>query len=565
MTRVKAATNDAPRVPFERALGVLLPLIFVGALVAVAALVAAAFGVHRDTALILAAFAGTATAISSNIVIYRQRADRRATARALRNVEARVGGIVESAMDAIVTVDERYRIVQFNAAAEKVFRWPRAAVLGQELDLLIPSRFRGTHAAHIESFARTATTSRGMGSQTVLYGLRADGQEFPIEASISQHSESGARLFTVILRDVTERIHAQQGLEQSESRLRGILDSAMDAIITVDDRQHIVIFNRAAEHVFRCPREDAIGAPLAWFIPERFRSSHHDLVRGFGESEAASRRMGHARVVMGLRRDGEEFPIEASISQVQEQGRRFFTVILRDVTQRVRSEEDLRRSRDEIRALALAASAAQEHEKSRVARELHDELGQALTALKIDVARLRDRVPGDGELREKLSGMQLVLDGTVAATRRIAADLRPLVLDDLGLPAAADWLVHNFTTRTGVPCELVMGSAGLELRDPVATAVFRALQESLTNVAKHAQASQVEVVLERDGGDVVLSVSDDGRGFSMQATVPAGSFGLHGLRERAALVSGGVRIESAPGRGTRIELRVPVPAEEAPA
>ena len=239
-------------------------------------------------------------ALPATFLVYRQMAERAATRRALQNVEARVGGIVESAMDAIISVDENQRIVLFNAAAERAFRWPRAAVIGQKLDMLIPQRFRAGHSDYIDRFGRTAVTSRDMGSQRVLHGLRADGEEFPIEASISQHDEDGRKLFTVILRDVTERVRSEHLLAGSEARLRGILDSAMDAIITVNESQHVVLFNKAAEEVFGCPRDQAIGAPLAWFIPERFRSGHGELMRRFGETGSTSRRMGEQRIVMGL-------------------------------------------------------------------------------------------------------------------------------------------------------------------------------------------------------------------------------------------------------------------------
>ncbi|HYC35554.1 MAG TPA: PAS domain S-box protein [Usitatibacter sp.] len=560
LTEVNPAPFADPS-PSRRLLVVFFPVIVAGTVAAVMAVVAALAGWHREQMLLTAAGIGCLLAIPTVVLIYRERADRDAARRELENVQARVGGIVESAMDAIITVNESQRVVQFNAAAERAFRWPRAAVIGQRLDMLLPERFRGAHAAHIERFGQTAVTSRGMGAQTVLYGLRADGTEFPIEASISQHSEDGSKLFTVILRDVTERVRHEALLAASEARLRGILDSAMDAIITVDERQHVVLFNAAAEAVFRCPREEAMGAPLAWFIPERFRTSHAELVREFGRGDGGSRRMGHARIVMGLRRTGEEFPIEASISRISEGGHAFFTVILRDVTERVKSDEALRRSQAEIKELALAASSAREQEKSRIARELHDELGQALTALKIDVGWLREHLAGSAPaVLDKLASMQLLLDGTVAAARRISADLRPLMLDDLGLTAAAEWLAHNFTNRTGIPCELVIGGGELDLPDPYATAIFRVLQESLTNVAKHSQATQVEATLERGTGEVALTVHDNGQGFEVAGERRPGSFGLIGLRERAYLVGGNVEVRSAPGEGTTVELRVPLPA-----
>ncbi len=540
---------------------VLAPLIAVGAFGAALAILAAFLDWHPREMLYTAGGIGMLVVLPAVYLAYRQMAERATTRRALVDAEARVGGIVESAMDAIISVDERQRIVTFNAAAERVFRWPRGAVMGQKLEVLIPERFRSAHREHIERFGRTSDTSRGMGRQQVLHGLRADGVEFPIEASISQHGESGQKLFTVILRDVTERVRSESLLASSEARLRGILDSAMDAIITVNASQHIVLFNKAAEEVFGCPRDQAVGAPLAWFIPERFRPNHSELMRRFGEGGSASRRMGELRIVMGLRRNGEEFPIDASISQIQDDGQRYYTVILRDVTERVRAERALLESREEIRHLALTASTVREQEKSRIARELHDELGQALTALKIDVSWLRDNLGEAAEpLRRKLSSMQLLLDTTMAAARRISADLRPLMLDDLGLVAACEWLAHNFSQRTGTPCELVLAGEGLDLPDPGATAVFRVLQESLTNISKHAEARQVEVTLERGADAVVLTVRDDGKGFARESPRKPGSYGLLGLKERAYLLGGKIRIETAPGKGTLVEMHLPLEA-----
>ena len=543
---------------------VLGPVLGVGAFTALLAALAGLFGWHTTEMLTTAAVAAAILVILAAALLYRQIAERKAARRVLQDVEARVAAILDSTMDAVITVDEDQRVVLFNAAAENVFLWPRAAVLGQPLDMLLPERLRAAHRLHIARFAGTGVSSRRMGDGVQLVGLRANGEEFPIEATISQLSENGRRLFTVILRDVTERRRAEDLLAHSEARLRSILDSAMDAIITVDESQHIVLFNAAAESVFGCPRDQALGAPLAWFIPERFRSGHAAHLRRFGETGTSSRRMGAQRIVTGLRRNGEEFPIDASISHVSQNGERFYTVILRDVTERVRAEEALHRSKEELRELASAANSVREQEKSRIARELHDELAQALTALKMDVSWVRERLPAEQlAIGEKLSAMQQMLDSTVAATRRISADLRPLMLDDLGLMPAAEWLVQNFRQRTGIACELALGVPELELRDPHATAVFRILQESLTNIARHAQASLVEVTVDVEDGAVALTVHDNGRGFVPEESRKPNSFGLMGLRERAYLLGGEVRIDSGRGRGTTVEVRIPIaePAE----
>jgi len=554
-----------PSVTYGRLMIILAPVLALIGATAVMASVAWLMGWYRHEMLVAAIGAGSAVVLVTVFLLYGQVKQQRAAHTALQNVEARVSGIVESAMDAIVTIDTEQRVLVFNAAAEQMFRWPRAAVLGEPLDKLLPERFRSGHHTHIEQFARTGTTSRRMGAQTVLMALRANGQEFPIEASISQHGDGGHKLLTVILRDITERLRAESLLERSEARLRGILDSAMDAIITVDEAQHVVLFNAAAEAMFGCPRAEAIGAPLAWFIPERFRGTHAAHVRGFGEGSILSRRMGALRIVTGLRRDGEEFPIDASISQLSGPDGKFYTVILRDVSARVRAEEALRRSKEELHELASAAHRAREHEKSRVARELHDELGQSLTALRMDVAWCRNKIPGDGDgVTARLERMEAMLEATVAATRRIAADLRPLMLDDLGLLPALEWLVESFTERTAIPCALAVDGEELDLPDLQATAVFRAVQESLTNIARHAQASRVDVAVERRDSQVTVRVRDDGVGFSPEDSRKPNSFGLLGLRERAALLGGEATVTSAPGRGTHVEVRFPVAQQAAP-
>jgi signal transduction histidine kinase len=217
------------------------------------------------------------------------------------------------------------------------------------------------------------------------------------------------------------------------------------------------------------------------------------------------------------------------------------------------------RAREDLARFATEASAIREQEKSRVARELHDELAQSLTALKMDTTWVRDRVgAADPALAARLGGMLDMLGDSVAAVRRIAADLRPLVLDDLGLVPAIEWLVQSFSQRHGVPCALDIDES-LELGEPHATAVFRIVQESLVNVAKHAGATQAWVRVAREGGEIVLAVRDNGAGFDTAGARRPQSLGLIGLRERALLLQGSVRITSQPGEGTEVVARIPVP------
>ncbi|HTH74673.1 MAG TPA: sensor histidine kinase [Trinickia sp.] len=239
--------------------------------------------------------------------------------------------------------------------------------------------------------------------------------------------------------------------------------------------------------------------------------------------------------------------------------------LLREVAERKRAEAALVLSQKELREVAAIGSSAREQEMRRISRELHDELAQTLATSRIEADRLREFVAGqpvDKEMERRLTGMRSLLDDAVASTRRIASDLRPLVLDDLGLVAATQWLVQSFMQRSGVQCELTVEPADLELDEPYATATFRILQESLTNVARHARASHVEVRVTRGQDRVVLKVRDDGIGFDPARPRKPGSFGLAGLRERAYLVEGELSIESASGRGTTIEVHIPLRAAQ---
>ena len=277
--------------------------------------------------------------------------------------------------------------------------------------------------------------------------------------------------------------------------------------------------------------------------------------------------MGDATTLTAIRADGsEEFPIEASISQTEVGGKRYYTVILRDITARKQAEGLLRRQQDELRELSAQVFEAREEEKTLIARELHDELGQLLTAMKMDLSWLRERLPGaDPALEAKARQMNEVLDQTVGSVRRIAADLRPLMLDDLGLADAAGWLVEDFARRSGVECRIDLPPAErLEaLGRDTAIAVYRVLQEALTNIARHSGAKRAWAMLEAGGDALLLEIEDDGRGICADDLAKSRSLGLKGMRERVLHLGGTLEVSRAPRGGTRVRARVPLTRGEA--
>ncbi|WP_258398573.1 PAS domain S-box protein [Burkholderia multivorans] len=358
----------------------------------------------------------------------------------------------------------------------------------------------------------------------------------------------------------------------TEARMMAIIRSSMEAIITVDENQTIVIFNPAAERVFGVSAMDAIGAPLERFIPERFRAAHAKHVEQFGVTGVSERQMGRQRVLFGLRGDGAEFPIEASISQIVDGTGKLYTVMLRDVTERVRAENALKQSREELRELSANLQNVREEEKARIARELHDDLGQQLTALKMDVSAVELGIAGvvapNTGVREQLRGMHRLIDSTVASVRRIAADLRPVMLDDLGLVPAIEWLVNDFTRRYRITVERDIAPVDTAFTGAGATTLFRIVQEALTNVARHADATHVKLALKIEDGYCMLRIADNGHGAPDSGRDGGAgsdardrpSFGLIGIRERAHMLDGTVTIDNRPGAGFTMTVTLPLHA-----
>jgi len=228
--------------------------------------------------------------------------------------------------------------------------------------------------------------------------------------------------------------------------------------------------------------------------------------------------------------------------------------------EREQAEEKLQRSHDQLRALTGRLQFVREEERARIAREVHDELGQALTGLKLDLAWLAGKLPGTREVQGKIKTMSAHIDETIHAIRRIATELRPGVLDSLGLAAAIEWQAADFQERTGIRCDVRIEVADMSWDKDVSTACFRIFQETLTNIIRHANASRVEVRLAQDEQELFLTVRDNGRGISEREIIHTRSIGLIGMKERAAQVGGEVFFFGLPGRGTTVSLRVPLPA-----
>jgi signal transduction histidine kinase len=236
-------------------------------------------------------------------------------------------------------------------------------------------------------------------------------------------------------------------------------------------------------------------------------------------------------------------------------------VAFTDITDRKRTEEQLRDTLDRARTLSQRVNAVREEERTRIARELHDELGVRLTCLKLDLARLQS-VNGKPSLTPhkmaaRIRSMTAEVDATIVSVQGLVAELRPGVLDDLGLVAAIEWQCQDFERRSGIRCCCEARKGDIQLDRPQATAAFRICQEALTNVARHAKATSIRVLVEQLNGDLLLEIQDNGRGIPVEKLTDSASLGLLGMRERAASLGGRIEISGQPGKGTTVMLRLP--------
>lgn len=350
---------------------------------------------------------------------------------------------------------------------------------------------------------------------------------------------------------------AEGSLRLSETRYKRLFDATpLPACVYEVESLAILNVNDAGIATYGYTRDEMLHMTIDQLFP---RTELPEMQRALASAASTEQMSGTYRQI---RKDGSVMEVQTVSHGLQFAGSLVRLVIAMDVTERNRTQKELLASVQQLRNLAQRLQTAREDERARVAREVHDELGQALTGLKLDVAALRNRTAnngdrGDGEITTRLADMAHLIDGAVQTVRRIATELRPAILDTLGLVPALEWQANDFQRRTGIPCQFQSSVAELRVGRDCATAVFRVFQEALTNVARHAKANRVTVRLRDVGGNVQLVVSDDGVGMPPERLATNDTFGICGMRERADLFGGCVTIESIVGEGTTVMLVLP--------
>lgn len=466
---------------------------------------------------------------------------------------SRLQAVLHNLPAPVYLVDDDFRVVFWNLACEKVFGWSAAEAHGRHVTEVLPS---ATGARERDAIRAEVVAGRGPW-EFMGHILRRDGSEMWGEWRLIKVVGVDGRSFGVMaqVHDLTAERHER---EQGEV-FAAVIDSASDAVISVDVEGCISLFNPAAERIFGRPAHTMIGQNLDILLPGGDREHHRGYMHRFADSRATTRPMA-AGQVRGLHANGHLLELEASISQVTVRGKKLLTAILRDVSERVRAEQAMARYRTELSDLAQRLLDQEKVTTHRLAQTLHDKLGQTLSAtrLSFDVFSRRAIEQLEPRQQERLRSIGHMIEQAVHEVRQALVELRPPLLQELGLQAALD----NEVRVRSIESELVVltlevgtDAEGLRWPAEVEYAAFMIAREATGNALLHASASSIELHLEGTHDELRLRVSDDGIGLhdSLSFGRP-GHLGMVGMRERALAIGGQLLVQGSPSGGTVISL-----------
>lgn len=468
----------------------------------------------------------------------------------LEESERKYKTLIEQAADGIFTTDLEGNFTDINQAGCKIFGYSRDELLSLNLKDIIA----------LEDLMNNPLRTVELKSGSILMInrviLRKD--QTPVNVEIRAKMLSG-NFIQAIVRDVTDRIKAEKILFESEKRYKDLFKSNPNPMWVYDlETLKFLDINQAAIINYGYTLEEFLSMTLKDIRPQEDVSKLMDNLRTAEYGFEYSAGWKH------LKKDGSIIDVEIRSNAIEYKGRKAKLVSAIDVTWRKISEEEIQKSREELRALASYLQSVREKERTAISRELHDELGQILTSIKMNLVmmgkELSNQLKGsDADYFEnEISSMSELLDRSVKSVRKIITDLRPEVLVNLELIDALKWQVDEFNDKPGIKCTFNHNCAKIKFSSDITTAVFRIIQEALTNVRRHSNAKAVNIDMFCDENNLTLSIKDDGIGMTDFNDIKTKSFGLLGIRERAIILGGNLKIISIPDEGTELVVNVPL-------
>jgi two-component system, NarL family, sensor histidine kinase UhpB len=462
-----------------------------------------------------------------------------------------LAAVLELIPDMVFIVDAEEHVLYLNEVAAQALGKRPADVVGRKQAEIFGPELATRHSHAIQHVFRTG--------EILVTENQQDLHRTPVWIDtrlVPWRAPDGAVVAVVgIVRDVSQRRQAQERLELREAFLRGMLDNFPHMVWFKDPEGKFLVVNQ--------PFADATGKvrPSELVGLTDFDVWPHELARGYvADDRTVMRTRRQLQVEEQLSVHGKIRWVETFKSPVVDVSGRVIgtTGLGHDITQRRQLQEEQRQSREQLRALAAHVESVREQERVRIAREIHDELGQSLTCMGMDLAFLDKQIdPDNREAAARVAALVELVKDTIRCVRRISSELRPSILDDLGLGAAIEWLARDVEARSQITCAVEVPEE-ISLPFELATPLFRICQEALTNVTRHAHATQVSISLACHDGKLLLTVKDNGRGITEEEIRRHGSLGLLGMKERVALLGGSLEVKGQPGEGTTLAIHMPL-------
>lgn len=479
--------------------------------------------------------------------------ERKRAEEALCESEEKLRTFMDSVTDFFAVTDKNENLIYINRSMAKNLGYSKEEMIGMHITEIIDEG----SMVKFKPELRQLIEEGNLGIETTW--LTKDGRKIHGDLKVNsiydaQGNYLGSR---GVFRDITERKRAEETLRESEEKYSQLFSTIPDAGMIFDaDTKSFIDVNESALSFYGYSREEFLNLRQPDITAEKEASASSIRLLQSGE-------LSNIPLRYHKKKDGTIFPVEISASTFHIGGRNVICGLVRDISERKRVEEELTKSSKQLRHLSTYLQSVIEVERTNIAREVHDDLGQALTALKMDLHWLANRLPRDQQLLlNKTKSMSTLIDLTVQSVQRISSELRPGLLDDLGLSAAIEWQADEFENRTGIKCKVEVDPEEIVLDRDRSTAIFRIFQESLTNIARHANATMVYVSLKEESHTVGIKVSDNGEGITKKKISDPTSFGLIGMRERVHPFGGYLSITGTPKKGTTVTVRIPLDKRE---
>lgn len=473
----------------------------------------------------------------------------------LMNIDLLFGQLWEISVDGMRLIDEKGKILLVNDSFCKIFQMEKENLLGKPFSIVYAD---GEQEEALEVYQRDIHNNKIktlFERENILWNSRKVWFEF---SNSFLTLPDGSKITLSIIKDISERKKSEIELRESEAKFKMLFNNANDAVFVTqlsNEKSYgdFIEVNEVACKRLGYSKEEFLQLSPSAIVSQKsisdFNTKTGQLLK---ESHVIYDTVHRAK-------DKKLIPVEVNSHLFYYNDKPTVLSIARDITERKQAEEKLKRTSKLLRELATHLQSVREEERTMIAQEIHDELGQVLTALKIYIALLANKLDKNQEpLKEKINSLSELIDASVESVQKISSKLRPGILDELGLAAAIEWQTEEFEKMTSIKCSLVLPKEEIILEKNKSTAIFRILQEALTNIARHSRATKAAISLLNHQSNISLEILDNGIGITQEQIKDFNSLGIHGMEERALVFGGEVSFEGITGKGTTVKVVIPV-------